>query len=250
MYSIQYKEDVRVIKLKDISTSEFEALEYAHQILERFTFYRRKLKEIELNHDEYIKKFNSYTKIPNKEGLSFESLDDIFVDLNRLFINFITSFKFFIDYLDKRFKKRLGQESDKYQIFEKFKTSNYLTYFSYRLFINLRNYCQHRDFPIMNFSEDRYYSSNEKIINRKLNVDFNKNKLLEDETIKRKLKDDLRNYGIKFPVFPLMMEILKPLSNIKSIIFKIENEDLLVADEIISKYKNLVSNCVNYLYYL
>ena len=70
-------------------------------------------------------------------------------------------------------------------------------------------------------------------------MDFNKNKLLEDDTIRRKLKDDLRNYGIKFPVFPLMMEILKPLSNIKSIIFKIENEDLLVADEIISKYKNL-----------
>jgi len=72
----------------------------------------------------------------------------IYINVNRAFLNFLSSIRSYLDFMERLLKKRYGEES---AIFENFKTNcstEYDSNFSYRFLYNLRHYAQHKGFPL------------------------------------------------------------------------------------------------------
>ncbi len=148
---------------------ELRKLNFAQSSIHEFRYFARRIKEIELNYDSLIKTIEQYEGLSTNKGLSINDIDLADIDINRLLINFSSSLKYFADYLDKHFYK-FGEKSKEYSQFKTQITLLYDSYFSYRLFYNLRNYTQHREFPIYYFNEERDYSAGL----RELKIGFSK----------------------------------------------------------------------------
>ncbi len=220
---------------EQISYSEFLEIEKAHQALEHIQFFLWRIKETEMNYNDLHNSLEACQIECKTTGLNSERIQEIFININRLFINFITGLKFFIDNMDKTFRTLFGENSKEYLKFKNFCTYNYETYFSYRFFYNLRNYCQHNNYPIYNFSQDKFYH-NGQIIRKEFRVEFNRDKLMQDKTLSRKLKFDWLKYGEKFPIQPQLKEILIPIKRIEPIIFDVLQKNIINS---ISKVKNM-----------
>lgn len=85
----------------------------------------------------YIEKdFNIFVHLP------------IHINVNRAFLNLLSSTRSYLDFMDRLLKKRFGKESAIYANFKKNCSEEYDGNFSYRFLYNLRNYAQHKGFPI------------------------------------------------------------------------------------------------------
>lgn len=222
--------------IKNLSSIEYKELEDVQQRILEFRYFARRIKEIELNYDCLIITIEQYELLSRTKGLEISQLDLCFIDINRLLINFIDSFKFFIEYLGTHFKKH-GEASHEYNIFKRFTVYCYESYFSYKLFYNLRNYSQHNDFPLFYFKEERDYRTGE----REVKMGFSKLSLLKDRDLNKKIGADLRSYPECFPVKPLLIQVLKPLKQLDIEIYRICENEIISIVNILSCYKKHVT---------
>lgn len=244
---IQEGKDIKPIK--ELSSEHIEKFEEAKKSLGDLRYYKRRVKEIELNHSDYI---DNSKKIENKlittplEDL--KEFDKYFIDINRRFINFITSLKSFVDTLENRMKSRYGENSKEFESLKKNLSNYYGTYFSYRFFYHLRNFSVHVDYPINNIMMDYEYNPDRSIRSGKLNINFVKSHLLANTKLNSKFNYELASFAEKFPVEPQMIEILKPISKLLKKIVNTEQIFFRNAVEIYEKYMKLVSTEGEYGY--
>lgn len=218
----------------EISLEVYENLRKATITLYEYKYFERKLREIQLNFQEYFDKVKYYENWLIENGFQkFNSeLDNVYIDINRVFINFITSLKVFMEHLENRLRKKYGKDSIQVQKFKKITNRNYDQYFSYRLFIRLRNYSIHYGYPIQNIN----FSNDYKDKQYRLIPSFDKAKLLEHDELRRKLRYDLNLRNKTFPVEHQMLEIQKCLRTILTEILEIENERYDESADLIIKY--------------
>lgn len=111
-------EPLKAIRI--ISDEEISVLQKANKILYEFQYYNRRISEINHNYQEYIHTVDEYSQLLSEEMVHSEDImNEIFVNVNRTFINFISSMKVFVEHIEKRLQKNYGEESDKYQYFKK-----------------------------------------------------------------------------------------------------------------------------------
>jgi len=109
----------------------------------------------------YEKVGNEYRATHNLEG-SIGS--DILTELNRLLMNYLSSFRTMIDHYETRYKRldRLG--SQWLQLFKSYRSSIYDGSFTYRFFYKLRNYVQHCGLPLGGINADVHRDERGKIV--------------------------------------------------------------------------------------
>lgn len=69
-------------------------------------------------------------------------------EFDRRIFNFLAQARLFFDLSSRIIKKVYGRESDEIRYFERLRSSNYDSSFSYRLMEAIRNYVQHNDLPV------------------------------------------------------------------------------------------------------
>lgn len=231
---------------RELSNEEYEDLLNANNILFEFKYFVQRFAEVKLNYENYFeiesKYYKQLEKLNNEERI--EILDIVIVEINRVFINFITSFKTFIEQIEKRLKKKYGDESKELNEFKKLTNNLYDGYFSYKLFTRLRDFSLHYDYPIQHLD---YNKEDSELY--KLTPSFSKEILLKDKTLKNKI---INNYDFTsrseiFPVKPILNEFSIYSDTIIKKLIKIETERYYGAASLILDYiehsqtKNLIS---------
>lgn len=173
-------------------------IEYAEIITDintiyEYLYYQRKLKEIEGNKNVYFKQKEYYKKLSIESTTvqaDFNLQEVAFVEMNRCFVNFIASFKSFVEHCENKVKTNYGKESKNLLKFKSFESGLYDNHFSYRLLKRLRDYGIHAAYPIgrVTFDEIVY----EKRTHQHFSVLFSKDELLSNTTLRKKLGTDLK----------------------------------------------------------
>ncbi len=245
-YLLEDDEDGMPQPILKIEEHDYLVLKSLSKEIYSFRYFQRKILEIQLNYRDYFSLEKSYEQeLFNKEEKDERNsiIDTAYVDINRVFINFVSSLKSFLEHFEMRLKRKYGKKAEIVQKFQKFNSSNYDKMFAHRLFVNLRNYSHHEDYPINHFNFDVEYQGN-KPIKGKLDINFSKEKLLNSE-LKKKLKYDLMMMNNEFPVKPYMLEIQKFLKKLLDKIIEIEFHQLEQAAKITMMYSSRTFNKQN-----
>lgn len=146
------------IKIRQISEEEFESYKLDCELLNEFDYYQRRLREIELNKKEFFENKEFYTSLLQKSDstpIDYDFKKEGFININRCFINFITSFRSLTEHCEKKVIKIFGKESKEFTDFKSILSNLYDNNLAYKLFDNLRNYSVHSGYPIEFVNFDR-----------------------------------------------------------------------------------------------
>ncbi|MGE5355095.1 MAG: hypothetical protein ACM3PT_02570 [Deltaproteobacteria bacterium] len=214
----------------EINSDEYKKLIELNELLHEYLLIQRKVKEVELNFNDYFETVMSYErKLSTCELKDSESLRLLaFIDINRCLTNFLTSFNSLIyDFLNKYMIPHLfGKNSMKSIEFNK-KTNDWFdNNFYYKFLICLRDYAIHRNLPIhiVNF-DIQFDEMKNPQIEIKISICFRKSTLLKNSAFKKKIKRELDMYAEEFPVYPF-------LENIKIFLDKFERDFILFCDNL------------------
>lgn len=200
--------------IKLLTNMEASSYELANAVMFEFQYYNRRFKEIYLNLEEFEKTIVKYSKQIEKidqPNIVNELMNLIFVDINRTFINFITSLKVFIEHVEKRLNKKYGKSSEQFNSFKQLTHNLYDNYFAYRFLLNLRDYSIHDSYPINNFNKDTELVQKTFQYKSKLHFQFNRDVILENEKMRKKMGNELSRYNDLFPVKNILDGIHEPI---------------------------------------
>lgn len=197
--------------IKDGSESKFD---YVQSIEEKtYIEFKKSLKiieEVDNSLDLFLILGNNYYEIVDfrngyfkdffnnmKEPLNVDKNEYTLlkIEINRLIINYLSSFRMLIDHYDRNINKRFGKTSREYLEFKALLKTAYEDNFEYRFIYKLRNFCQHCGIPVTDFFVD-----NEEIYSS-IELCFNKTYLLNEyDSWSPILKEDLKKLEDKFPI--------------------------------------------------
>ena len=134
------------------------------------------------------------------------------LDFNRMFLNYLSSIRTFIDHNETSIKRKFGRNSIEAKELKKIMSNIYDKYFSYRFLYKLRNYSQHCGLPIEDIEvsatkqEDGTFKGEGKI-------EFSGKELLENYKKWGTVKSDLEKWT-SFSVYPVMKEMETALNEL------------------------------------
>lgn len=253
-------------KIREIKHEEIQKIDKAHQVLHDYLFLVRKKKELKKNYDECVNTLENYKtmvkelKEPAFDQQKFEI--EVYTEVNRVFTNFLSSFKSFIELNEMRIKREykgscsnpkegkckecLDCKSDEsckeFKAFKKTTKYCYDKHFSYAFFYKLRNFANHHFFPI-----ERIHLSLAHLPNEESEIEFyfDKKILLHEkyegaDIIKvanhHKLTWDF--YDNSFRVLPILLKIQDPIKILSSKIFEIEEDRFTNAANVLMRFYN------------
>lgn len=218
----------------ELSKSDYE---FTYKILKDFTDLirdERLFRIVELNYQEIKSKIADYTlKVKADPNTGFNEKDEIFIDVNRLLLNLLSTIRTFLDHKETTLKRKFGKDSKEYRHFEKETNIAYDNNFEYRFISKLRNYAQHCGLPA-GPPEIKSYEDEKLGVQNNFNIYFEKSKLLEDFDW-GKVKVDLEAQADRFEVLPIVQKTYDLLSLI----------NISINDRIIENYKKEGMHLIN-----
>jgi len=262
--------------IKDISTEDFSQIEKFIKVIDETEhlmdlFLVHKLNFQDLIDFQITGIENILDGVTNLTDIGKEKYTFLKIEINRIVINYLSSFRMFIDHCDRKIAKRFGKESQEYSNFKSLTNQAYDNTFVYRFVYKLRNFCQHCGIPVtdlninnlkdivqLEFQFERDYLLNEyeewgikvKTDLKNMNEKTNINQVFKVHfSIIEKLSERIHNiYEIKF------MDALKNLNNFRNpdrnqneIVVITENQDTVLGKQItITKFPNeLINKFIN-----
>ncbi|NPE27294.1 hypothetical protein HNV12_04810 [Methanococcoides sp. SA1] len=175
---------------------------------------------VKLNYQDYqltsSSYFNNYQKNPHMDGIL---ADTIRTDINRLVLNFLSSFRTFLDHFDRSLKQQYGKDSQIYSSFKQSLSYQYDNSFAYRFLYRLRNYTQHCGMPVhtINFSSESDKTDESKT-NHSMNIFLNREKLLAEYDKWKSLATDISKLPEEFEISPLLDKMMESLDKILKLV--------------------------------
>ncbi len=225
-------------EIRELNETEAREIKDAYTVLHKFDYFLRRFTEVELNRDDYFRTIDRYALIFKDDrtgkpaGYDYKRL--AFIDINRAFINLISSFKSFIEHILNYLEQLYGSSSSQYLEIKKLSSSLYDGYLSYKLLIRLRDFAIHAQYPIQSVHFDREHDGKGGF-NYKVNVQFNKSVFLDNKTLRKKLGSDLNSYGELFDVEPFINELMTLLKRFFEAFIKVDKKSFLPSAELIKK---------------
>jgi hypothetical protein len=130
----------------DIGEHEYKELKTASEALAEVLFIEEKFDIVVENTFELeVEMLRSTQKFLMFADFSYDNEQLI---LNRRFVNLLTACRLYFDHASHHLSTLFGTDSVESDDFEKTKSEQYDTYFGYRFMEALRNFVQHRGYPI------------------------------------------------------------------------------------------------------
>ncbi|MFC0878879.1 hypothetical protein ACE01N_19960 [Saccharicrinis sp. FJH2] len=148
---------------------------------------------------------------------------------NRLFLNFLSSGRTFLDHTETYLKRKYGKQSPEFIKFKNETTKLYDNSFEYRFMYKLRNYAQHCGLPINNITFSINNEIQENVYNRKYNLNptFIKQELLDSyEEWGTQLKNDFKQKPEEISVISVIKEYYKNIDELSQTLLAIEEDSL------------------------
>lgn len=210
------KEDIA-----NVSEQDFQSLMQEEKKLLEFFVLKSLFNITELNlkdFQSFISKFEG--ELRKEKVLILNEPDYISLNINRLFLNYVFSFRTYIDHLETFLKRTYGDKSNEVTDFKKLTGELYDNNFEYRFLYKLRNYAQHCGLPIDIFNINP--SINSDVYDVKINIQFNSNLLLEKfDAWGAQLKRELSELNSNFDVEEVAVEFFKLTKEIQKWFLKL-----------------------------
>lgn len=225
-------------EIRELNETEAREIKDAYTVLHKFDYFLRRFTEVELNRDDYFRTIDRYALIFKDDRTGKPAAYDYkrlaFIDINRAFINLISSFKSFIEHILNYLEQLYGSSSSQYLEIKKLSSSLYDGYLSYKLLIRLRDFAIHAQYPIQSVHFDREHDGKGGF-KYKVNVQFNKSVFLDNKTLRKKLGSDLNSFGELFYVEPFINELMTLLKRFFEAFIKVDKKSFLPSAELIKK---------------
>ena len=225
-------------KIRELQMKEDIAIRSSYKILHKFDYFQRRLLEIQLNKKDFYRTIEHYKKaFEDDETVQKNSIDYkriAFIDINRAFINFVSSFKSFVEHIEKQLQLIYGSSSHEYLEFKKYLNKLYDEYFSYKLLIRLRDFSIHKDYSIQSVHFDRVHNGKGGYT-YEVNVHFNKSVFMQNKVLRKKLSADLIEYEELFDPKPFVNEVMDLIQDLFKKYIEIDEKSYLPSAEIIRK---------------
>jgi len=202
-------------------------------------------KYLQLNLKDYLKFINKSTKIITNEIDVRKLMNPHFIlEVNKLVLNLLSSFKFFIDNGETFIKRTYGKQSMESHNYSNFLSSQYDNLFGYRFLYKLRNYSIHLGFPIEYLSyENINRPKNPREIFCEIPLKIETNKLKKEiDLFGKKIISEIENMGDEIDIRPLIVELSTSILDIQYYIFSLYNKKLKLSinniEQFIGNHKN------------
>lgn len=221
--------------LKDITKNEETQIFEFERVLGNYfndiVLYKMVLK----NYNDLIETIKKYeVEVDIDRNINIETNNTRIIELNLLILNFLTTFRTFLDHHETRIKREYGKDSKEANEFKNYCSIEFDSNPAYRFFYKFRNYCQHCGVPISNISMKLIKNStgNEVV---ELDISLEKEILLQSFDWGSIVKNDIENSKEKLDVKELLIMFNGSIDNIHKGIINIKQF------KIINAYKNFLS---------
>lgn len=173
--------------------NRLQIIEDVDNSFDLFLILKENYAEIVDLHNGHFKDF--FDHLNNPLNLNDNEYTFLKIEVNRIIINYLSSYRMLIDHYDRVINKRFGKLSKEYMRYKELLSDSYDRHFEYRFIYKLRNFCQHCGLPVT----ELILEGNK--IYRTIELCFNKSYLLDDyDSWSPKLKNDFEGLEEKFPV--------------------------------------------------
>lgn len=137
------------------------------------------------------------------------------MEFNRCLINFIASFKSFVEHCEIRVKSIFGSTSDEVLEFKSYLSNLFDNKFSYRFFIKLRDYAIHVGYPIENVLFSKYtFNPAGTDCWYEVQTFGSKNKLSSSNTFNSRIRGEIVNQEEPFDISLYIFEVYDLIINV------------------------------------
>lgn len=204
------KEDI-----SNLSDEDFQILFQEEKKLLEFFVIKSLFEITELNLkdlEQYISTFEA--DLRRDKVIILDQPDRVSLNINRLFLNYVFSFRTYIDHLETFLKRTFGDTSNEVIAFKKLTAELYDNHFEYRFIYKLRNYAQHCGLPIDVFNINP--SIYEGVYDVKINIEFDPDLLLvKFHAWGTQLKKELSEIKVNLCVITIANTFLEITNEIK-----------------------------------
>jgi len=136
------------------------------------------------------------------------------ININRVFLNLLSSIRSYLDFMERLLKKRFGEGSVIFNNFKQTCAKEYDNNISYRFLYNLRHYAQHKGFPINSISMGQERSpDHSRGRNYYLHISIPRDEILKDFDW-RGLEDEIKSLPEKIDVIQNSAAFMESLNRI------------------------------------
>lgn len=156
------------------------------------------IKSVQLNIQEFLQSVVHYAAdFMESKDMGEEKFDLISLNFSRQLLNILSMFRSLLDHSDFSLSREFGKNSEQLKKWKSVQSEQYDSFFEYRLFYKLRNYCQHIGVPPMQIG----YTDSADQEGISFRLDLQRDQLLEEKSIwNKQLIQDLQSAPEKIPV--------------------------------------------------
>lgn len=222
-------EDRAFETVKNISQESFDELKLDSEIIKHAYTQFVVFKNIQLNGAEYDNFLNEISDLNLGEvNIKIASSQELLLQANRVILNLLLSFKFFIDNAESYLKRKYGKESDIPKGFIALTNQEFDDKFSYRFLSKIRNYSIHLGFPLRSLqiiAEKKLDTPENMIGSLQLKIDIDlirKEKSLLGSIVFNEIKHLKDDIDLK----PLIVELSNTIHKFQKYIFSNQLEEI------------------------
>jgi len=228
--------------IRTLSDDEINNINVASTLIASFNF---SYSLFEICNENYFSIEEYYARLIRIRGFNQKVTHDIQVRWNTLFLNYLSSFRSFVDHQESLFKMqyRVNKLDCRYSRFKSETAFHYDNNFSYRFLWHLRNYIQHCGFPSIGF-EFTGYGDKKEAKETIVNVALDRNSLLKNYKKWKSVKKDLINQPDAIEVISHIRSLYASIQKIAHLIAQL-NIDILgdkrgyllgIVNEVVEKF--------------
>lgn len=172
------------------------------------------IQSVQLNIQEFLQSVVNYAKdFLESKDMNEEKFDLISLNFSRQLLNILSMFRSFLDHTEFSLSREFGKNSDQFLKWKSVQSAQYDSFFEYRFFYKLRNYCQHIGVPPIHIS----FTANIEQEGIAFRLDLQRDRLLEERSVwNKQLLNDLESLPENIPVIDLLnnwSECFRTISN-------------------------------------
>ena len=213
----------------DISKDEYNSILIAKNCLFESLYLEEKLDIVVEDYLEFEMELlsSSIRKMVNRNQ-NYSWFHEEISKINRRLVNLLSACRLYLDHSMHHLSKIYGEKSDQIETIKKSKSEEYDSKLGYRVMEALRNYVQHRGFPVHKgtYNSKRVEKKEKDQILFTLTPFLKTEELELDNKFKKPVLEELKGLGSEIDLKPLAREYVAGIANVHEKIRAIIREDI------------------------
>jgi hypothetical protein len=226
----------------ELSQEEYESIKVARNSLFQALFLEEKFDLVTENYLEYeVELLSSSARQMLSQNLDYYELHSRRGLISRRIVNLLTTCRLYLDQSIHHLGNIYRADHSKINKIREEKSNQYDTYFGYRVMEALRNYVQHRGFPIhsVRYNEQLVEQTSGSKIMVGITPLIKVSAIEEDKEFKKSVLEEMKKRGDELDIKPLMREYIECLGRIQAKARSLLRNDVLRWEEAVFRAMDL-----------